>query len=92
MSGRIARRLSIAGRVQGAGFRYWLRERAAAHGLSGWCRNTPDGRVSAVVAGPSDKVEALLAECRDGPPAASVQEVVTDAAEDPGDTPFEIRR
>ncbi|MEO0429605.1 MAG: acylphosphatase [Pseudomonadota bacterium] len=89
---RTVRRLSVTGRVQGVGFRYWLRDRATAHGLAGWCRNEADGSVSALIAGPPEAVDALLAECRDGPPAAAVDEVATEAADDPGSDSFDIRR
>ncbi|MEL6574820.1 MAG: acylphosphatase [Pseudomonadota bacterium] len=89
---RAALRLSITGRVQGVGFRYWLRDRAVAHGLAGWCRNEPDGSVSALVAGASAAVETLIRECHAGPPSARVDHVAADAADDPGNTRFEIRR
>ena len=53
--------------------------RAGAFGLSGWVRNRQDGAVEAVVAGPAATVEAMLAVCRVGPPAADVSRVlVTD--------------
>ena len=42
---RIARRYLISGRVQGVGFRYFVQQIAAQHGISGWVRNTHDGRV-----------------------------------------------
>ncbi|MEM9766224.1 MAG: acylphosphatase [Pseudomonadota bacterium] len=88
---RAALRLSITGRVQGVGFRYWLRDRAVAHGLAGWCRNEADGSVIALVAGPTAAVDAMVRECRAGPPSALVDHVAADAADDPGGTLFEIR-
>ncbi|MEL6768044.1 MAG: acylphosphatase [Pseudomonadota bacterium] len=88
---RATLRLSITGRVQGVGYRYWLRDRAEALGLSGWCRNETDGSVSALVAGPSVAVDALMRECHQGPPSAIVDHVAADAADDPDITRFEIR-
>jgi acylphosphatase len=67
--------LWISGRVQGVFFRSATRERARAHGLTGWVRNAPDGRVEAEVQGPPDAIAKLVDECRNGPPAARVTDV-----------------
>jgi acylphosphatase len=50
----------LHGRVQGVGMRWWIRSRALELGLSGWARNTEDGRVEVVAQGPRDAAEALL--------------------------------
>jgi acylphosphatase len=65
-------RVVIEGRVQGVWFRGWAVEQAAARGLSGWIRNRADGSVEALISGPADPVEAMVAACRIGPPAAAV--------------------
>ncbi|MBE7213255.1 MAG: acylphosphatase [Gluconacetobacter diazotrophicus] len=70
--GATARHWLVSGRVQGVGYRWWLRERARAAGLRGWVRNLAAGRVEAVVAGSPDAVERLAAEARRGPAAARV--------------------
>jgi len=67
-----ARRLTISGRVQGVGFRYALADEARARKLSGWVRNRRDGTVEALIAGPENEVEALIAWARRGPPGARV--------------------
>ena len=72
---RIARRIHIKGKVQGVWFRGWTVDQAKALGLDGWVRNRIDGSVEAVAAGPAPKVEALIALCRQGPPAAQVASV-----------------
>jgi len=41
----------VHGRVQGVGFRYFVREAAWDLGLSGWVRNEFDGTVTGEVAG-----------------------------------------
>lgn len=65
-------RLRIHGRVQGVFYRAWTVGEAQARGLSGWVRNRSDGTVEAVVSGPADKVDDLIAACRFGPPRAAV--------------------
>jgi acylphosphatase len=72
---RCAVRLRMAGRVQGVWFRAWAREQALLLGLDGWVRNRADGTVEAVLAGPRDKVERMVALCRRGPPAARVEKL-----------------
>jgi acylphosphatase len=53
------------GRVQGVGYRYWIRSRARDLGLRGSATNLPDGRVAVVVQGPRDACQSLL-EAMDG--------------------------
>lgn len=72
----VAVQVRIYGRVQGVWFRAWTVKTAASLDLAGWVRNRADGSVEAVFAGPADAVEAMVARCREGPPAARVDEVV----------------
>jgi len=85
----IARKLAIRGRVQGVGFRFALADEARARGLAGWVRNRRDGSVEALVVGPEEDVEALIAWARRGPPAAKVSGVATEPASETA-TSFEI--
>jgi len=85
----IARRLVIAGRVQGVGFRYAFADEARMRGLGGWVRNRRDGRVEALVSGPEPDVEAIIVWARVGPPAAQVSSIdIEEAIAASG--PFEI--
>lgn len=68
-------RLMINGRVQGVGFRAFVEEEAVRRDLRGWVRNRRDGAVEAVVAGPKETLDALIAALRRGPPAAQVDAV-----------------
>jgi acylphosphatase len=68
----------ISGRVQGVFYRAYTRDQARARGLTGWVRNLPDGRVTAIFEGDREKIDAMLAWCGQGPPYAAVDEVLTD--------------
>ncbi len=72
---RSAVHLVIAGRVQGVAFRARAVGEATRLGLSGWVRNRMDGTVEVRAEGALDAVQAFVAWCRRGPPAAQVQEV-----------------
>jgi acylphosphatase len=50
----------VDGRVQGVGYRYWIRSRARDLGLRGSAVNLPDGRVAVVVQGPRAACQSLL--------------------------------
>ena len=66
---------TVHGRVQGVGYRAFVREQARRLGLAGWARNEPDGDVRVLAEGPRDALEALLAKLEQGPPAARVARV-----------------
>ena len=54
------------GRVQGVGFRAWVRMKASGLGLAGSVANLDDGRVEVIAEGPEPDVRALLAELNGG--------------------------
>ena len=66
----------VIGRVQGVGFRWWVRSAADRMGLTGWVMNGPDERSVELVAegsaGALDQLEQLLQQ---GPPGAAVDHV-----------------
>lgn len=75
------RHLRIHGRVQGVWFRESMRLEAERLGVTGWVRNTADGKVEAVVQGPAEAVDALIAWAHEGPPMARVERVEVGEAE-----------
>ncbi len=64
--------VTVAGRVQGVGFRWFTSRKARALGLVGRVQNLPDGRVCVVAEGPRDAAETLLAWVARGPDRARV--------------------
>ena len=88
---RIRRRVIVRGRVQGVFFRDSVRERARAHGVSGWICNRSDGAVEAVLEGRSDNVERVVRFCRIGPRQAHVDSVDVREEAPEGLTTFQIR-
>jgi acylphosphatase len=87
----IRRRVVVRGRVQGVFFRDSLRQRARAHGVSGWALNRPDGAVEAVFEGSPDDVERLVRFAQTGPARARVDGVTAEDEEPEGLEGFEIR-
>lgn len=71
----LQRRLTIHGLVQGVGFRASLAREARRLGLAGWVRNRRDGSVEAMVAGPQEAVDRIVAWARRGPRSAKVAAV-----------------
>lgn len=82
--------LTIRGRVQGVGYRIWLKEQADAHGVDGWVRNAADGAVEALLAGPEPTVDALIDLCHAGPRGARVGTVAVAMAGWDGPRGFRI--
>ena len=66
----------VIGRVQGVGFRWWVRSAADRLGLTGWVMNAPDERsVELVAEGPAAALDQLEQLLRRGPPGAIVDQV-----------------
>jgi acylphosphatase len=84
----------ISGRVQGVGFRWFVREEARRLGLSGWVTNLPTGDVEVRAGGAGTSLERLRRALEVGPTGAEVLEVadVADAATESLPYPFTIHR
>jgi acylphosphatase len=63
------------GRVQGVGFRWFVRQEARELGLAGRVRNLPDGSVEVVAMGEPSALACLRDRLREGPPGARVQRI-----------------
>lgn len=65
----------VHGRVQGVGFRVYVRRAARGLNLTGWVANEPGRRVRCVAEGPREALERLVRVLHDGPPGAVVDNV-----------------
>ena len=83
----------VRGRVQGVGFRWFVREAAHRLSLAGWVRNLPDGSVEVAADGDEESIEAFRASLVKGPAGASVARI-DELPPHPGalDRPFVIQR
>ena len=59
-----AQQIFYEGKVQGVGFRYYVKELARGFDVSGWVRNLPDGRVELQIAGADEEVTDFLEAIR----------------------------
>ena len=90
--------LRIRGKVQGVGFRWFVREQARRCDLAGWVRNHPDGSVELHASGDDDCLQRLRMAIAVGPAGAhvlSVEEISTGGSDDSAEElphPFRIER
>lgn len=83
--------LRLRGRVQGVGFRWFVRMHARRLGLAGWVANNPDGSVEVAASGEQEKLDELVRVVREGPDGADVSTVETLPPADDLKTPFTTR-
>lgn len=85
--------VAVAGRVQGVGFRWFVRIVARRLDLSGWVRNREDGTVEVAASGSQEALDRLRAALAVGPDAANVSAVRdVEGLGDDLDYPFAVRR
>jgi acylphosphatase len=83
----------VRGRVQGVGFRWFVREAARRRNVAGWVRNLPDGGVEIAAEAPEPDIKAFRELLARGPDGAGV-ETVDDVGQEASDLtrPFAIIR
>ena len=65
----------ISGKVQGVWFRANTKNKAEQLGITGWVRNTNDGKVEALFEGEDDNIKEMIEWCKHGPTMAKVTDV-----------------
>ncbi len=85
-------RIKVNGRVQGVGFRYFLRTAATERALTGWARNCSNGTVECVVQGEETVLQNFVSYIETGHAWAKVVEIIQERCpEIQGEPTFEIR-
>ncbi len=72
---KVKKHLIISGKVQGVGFRYWLKTSAVQKKIFGWTRNLKSGEVEALLVGEKEIINELIKECDLGPPDSIVENI-----------------
>jgi acylphosphatase len=62
----------VEGRVQGVGFRYFVKQLAEENNITGWVRNRYDDRVEITAQGNDNDLDQFISAVRAGPPSAQV--------------------
>ena len=65
--------LVIVGRVQGVGFRYFAHHKAVEFNISGWVKNTPDGKVEIEATGEPENLNVFVDWMKIGPTRAIIK-------------------
>jgi acylphosphatase len=84
-------RLMVSGRVQGVGFRYYVKQVAAQHKIKGWIRNRDDGRMEIAAEAARQQVDAFSRKVGRGTFLARVEGVDSQLCEPQNYTAFEIK-
>jgi len=81
----------VLGRVQGVGYRWFVRSTAQRLGLSGFVRNLPDGNVEVQAVGNRAVLERFVGQLQRGPGFAYIMDVQCEwADEGPDFSGFQI--
>ena len=87
----IKKHLVISGKVQGVGFRYWMKNLATNNNISGWVKNRSSGDVEALIIGQEKEVQKLIKQCKIGPCSATIQNIqINDYNQDCSEKGFNI--
>ena len=68
----------VSGRVQGVGFRYFVKRHADTLAVNGYAKNLADGRVEFLLQGNKAAVLTMLENIRSGPSYSQVSEVTAE--------------
>ncbi len=85
-----AYRIKIYGKVQGVGFRNFIKRNAEILNVKGWVKNCPDGTVEAHFEGGEENVNKLIELCKRGPIRAEVKKLDIEETKLEGFSDFKI--
>lgn len=83
--------ITIYGRVQGVGFRHFIKTNAKKCGVRGWAKNLENGTVEAIFEGDESSVQQLIERCKKGPAAGFAEKMdIEDEQDETSYTDFRI--
>jgi acylphosphatase len=89
----IKKHIVISGKVQGVGFRYWMKNLAINNNINGWVKNKLSGDVEALIIGQEKEIQKLIKQCKIGPSLASIENIqINDYNQDYSNKGFDILR
>jgi len=65
--------ITISGRVQGVGFRYFVKQKADMLAITGFVKNLPDRKVYVEADGDAEQLQLFISLCKQGPSHAWVE-------------------
>ena len=68
--------ITVKGRVQGVGYRYFAKSKADLLKIKGWVKNLQNGNVSIHAEGDEQSIQTFIDYCRQGPTRAIVSDVL----------------
>ena len=68
-------KMKIIGKVQGVGFRFWVKVQAQKLKINGYAKNLKDGSVEILASGKKTKIKELEKICNKGPSNAFVKSI-----------------
>jgi acylphosphatase len=84
--------ITIKGRVQGVGFRQFVKQKALDFGIKGWVKNMPDGSVLVKAEASEIDMEPFVDHLRRGPSMGRVDKLLTNRVDKlAGFSDFSIR-
>lgn len=87
-----AKKYIITGKVQGVGYRNWIKRKALSQNLHGYTKNLKNGKVVVVVSSPNkEDVDRFKNICSQGPTKAEVRKVTEYSWDKPLKVGFEIK-
>lgn len=87
----MTRRYVVSGRVQGVGFRDFVRRTARERGVGGWVRNREDGCVESIASGDAGALDGFETDLRRGCRLSRVASVEASEVEETVFREFKIR-
>ncbi len=68
--------ITIFGKVQRVGFRYFVKDNAKSLNINGFVKNLPDGSVYVEATGNEKELDTLIDYCKKGPDWSRVEKVI----------------